>query len=127
VTLVFNASPLIVLAKAGLLDQLIPLADEVWIPEAVAREVSAVQSSRGMTAARVSVLSLRYRRFQHEDRRIHLLLLSFLSANRTEESPDFLAEKNERRQTKAFGLHDTVSIGIGIEKPLRAKESGAKE
>lgn len=41
-TLVFNASPLIVLAKAGLLDQLLPLADEVWIPEAVAREVSAV-------------------------------------------------------------------------------------
>jgi predicted nucleic acid-binding protein len=42
VTLVFNASPLIVLAKAGLLDQLLPLADEVSIPEAVAREVSAV-------------------------------------------------------------------------------------
>lgn len=40
-TLVFNASPLIVLAKAGLLDRLLPLGDEIWIPSAVASEVSA--------------------------------------------------------------------------------------
>ena len=31
-TLVFNASPLIVLAKASLLDRLLPLGDKVWIP-----------------------------------------------------------------------------------------------
>jgi predicted nucleic acid-binding protein len=42
-TLVFNASPLIVLAKAGLLDRLLALGDEVWIPEAVANEISAAK------------------------------------------------------------------------------------
>ncbi|QTN32162.1 DUF3368 domain-containing protein [Akkermansiaceae bacterium] len=41
--LVFNASPIIVLAKAGLLDRLLPLGDEVWIPEAVASEVAAAR------------------------------------------------------------------------------------
>ncbi len=39
-TLVFNASPLIVLAKAGLLESFLPLADQVWIPQAVAEEIS---------------------------------------------------------------------------------------
>lgn len=39
-TLVFNASPVIVLAKASLLDRLLPLGDHVCIPEAVAREIS---------------------------------------------------------------------------------------
>jgi hypothetical protein len=42
-TLVFNASPLIVLAKTQLLDRLLPLGNKVWIPEAVANEVSAVK------------------------------------------------------------------------------------
>jgi predicted nucleic acid-binding protein len=42
-TLVFNASPIIILAKAGLLDRLLPLGDEVWIPEAVASEVAATR------------------------------------------------------------------------------------
>ena len=42
-TLVFNASPLIVLAKAGLLDRLLPLGDGVWVPEAVASEVAAAR------------------------------------------------------------------------------------
>lgn len=42
-TLVFNASPLIVLSKAGLLDRLLSLGDEVWIPEAVAVEISAAK------------------------------------------------------------------------------------
>jgi predicted nucleic acid-binding protein len=44
-TLVFNASPLIVLAKAGLIDQLLPLADSVWVPQAVANEVCDIKSS----------------------------------------------------------------------------------
>jgi len=44
-TLVFNASPLIVLAKAGLLDCLLPLAESVWIPQAVANEVRGIKSS----------------------------------------------------------------------------------
>lgn len=39
-TLVFNASPLIVLAKAGLLDRILPLGDQIWIPQAVADEIS---------------------------------------------------------------------------------------
>ncbi|MFP4353423.1 MAG: DUF3368 domain-containing protein [Puniceicoccaceae bacterium] len=39
-TFVFNASPLIVLAKAGLLEQMIELPERVMIPSAVAREVS---------------------------------------------------------------------------------------
>lgn len=43
-TLIFNASPLIVLAKSNLLDHLLPLANQVWIPQAVANEVSAVKS-----------------------------------------------------------------------------------
>jgi predicted nucleic acid-binding protein len=42
-TLIFNASPLIVLAKAGLLDRLLPLGDQAWIPEAVANEISAAK------------------------------------------------------------------------------------
>jgi predicted nucleic acid-binding protein len=41
-TLVFNASPLIVLAKAGLLDDLIEIADRVLIPDSVAGEISSV-------------------------------------------------------------------------------------
>lgn len=43
-TLVFNASPLIVLAKADLLDQLLPLGNQVWLPQAVVTEVSAVKN-----------------------------------------------------------------------------------
>lgn len=43
-TLVFNASPLIVLAKANLLDLLLPLGNQIWIPQAVVTEVSAVKN-----------------------------------------------------------------------------------
>ncbi len=39
-TLVFNASPLIVLAKSGLLDCFLQLGDSIWIPQPVADEVS---------------------------------------------------------------------------------------
>jgi predicted nucleic acid-binding protein len=42
--LVFNASPIIVLAKADLLDRLLPLGNEIWIPQAVFHEVSAVKN-----------------------------------------------------------------------------------
>lgn len=42
-TLVFNASPLIILAKAQLLDRLLPIGHKIWIPEAVANEISAVK------------------------------------------------------------------------------------
>jgi len=38
-TFVFNASPLIVLAKAGLLERMLGLPECVRIPNAVAREV----------------------------------------------------------------------------------------
>jgi predicted nucleic acid-binding protein len=41
-TLVFNASPLIVLAKSALIDSLLPLADQVIIPLAVADEVRGI-------------------------------------------------------------------------------------
>ena len=41
-TLVFNASPLIVLAKTDLLDLLLPLGNQIWIPQPVATEVLAV-------------------------------------------------------------------------------------
>jgi predicted nucleic acid-binding protein len=44
-TLVFNASPLIVLAKSGLMDPLLPLAERVWVPQAVADEVLDIKSS----------------------------------------------------------------------------------
>lgn len=39
-TLVFNASPLIVLAKAGLLDCFLKLGSRIWIPQAVAEEIT---------------------------------------------------------------------------------------
>ena len=39
-TLVFNASPLIVFAKAGLLDQILGLTDRIFIPRPVALEIS---------------------------------------------------------------------------------------
>ena len=42
-TLVFNASPLIVLAKSGLLDGFLQLADYVFIPRAVAEEISCAK------------------------------------------------------------------------------------
>lgn len=38
-TLVFNASPLIVLAKAGLLDRILMLTDSIFIPRPVALEI----------------------------------------------------------------------------------------
>ena len=41
-TFVFNASPLIVLAKAGLLHEVMSLGDKVIIPDAVALEIGAV-------------------------------------------------------------------------------------
>lgn len=44
-TLVFNASPLIVLAKSDLIDRLLPLANQIWIPQAVADEIRNVKSS----------------------------------------------------------------------------------
>ena len=40
-TLVFNASPIIVLAKAGLLDSILRLASQVIIPRAVADEIAS--------------------------------------------------------------------------------------
>jgi len=42
VILVFNASPLIVLAKAGLLNQIVSLAEQVIIPQTVVDEVVRV-------------------------------------------------------------------------------------
>lgn len=42
--LIFNASPLIVLAKAGLLDQIIPFASRIYIPRPVALEISLFDS-----------------------------------------------------------------------------------
>jgi len=42
VILVFNASPLIVLAKAGLLNQIVPLGEQIIIPQAVVDEVVRV-------------------------------------------------------------------------------------
>jgi predicted nucleic acid-binding protein len=44
-TLVFNASPLIILAKAGLLECVLPLANQVWIPQAVAEEILQAKDS----------------------------------------------------------------------------------
>ena len=41
-TLVFNASPLIVLAKAGLLDQFVGLGEKVMVPQSVADEITRV-------------------------------------------------------------------------------------
>lgn len=41
-TLIFNASPLIVLAKCGLLDRLLGLADTVVLPMQVAQEIERV-------------------------------------------------------------------------------------
>lgn len=43
-TLIFNASPIIVLAKAGLLEQLLPIHTQIWIPEPVATEISAINN-----------------------------------------------------------------------------------
>jgi predicted nucleic acid-binding protein len=43
-TLIFNASPLIILAKSGLLDCFINLSNDAWIPQAVADEVSRVKN-----------------------------------------------------------------------------------
>jgi predicted nucleic acid-binding protein len=42
-TLVFNASPIIVLAKSGLLDRILPLGTHVIIPRPVAEEINAVK------------------------------------------------------------------------------------
>lgn len=42
-TLVFNASPLIVLTKAGLVDHILPLGSHVMIPSAVAVEIRGVR------------------------------------------------------------------------------------
>ena len=39
-TLIFNASPVIILAKSGLLDEFVRLADQVFIPQTVAEEIS---------------------------------------------------------------------------------------
>ena len=39
-TLVFNASPIITLAKAGLLDSILKLANQVIVPQAVANEIT---------------------------------------------------------------------------------------
>lgn len=39
-TLVFNASPVIVLAKAGLLEKVLGMADKVIIPQRVADEIA---------------------------------------------------------------------------------------
>jgi predicted nucleic acid-binding protein len=44
VTLVFNASPVIILAKAGLLDQLAALGNHVIVPQAVIEEVTRIDN-----------------------------------------------------------------------------------
>jgi predicted nucleic acid-binding protein len=44
VTLVFNASPLIVLAKAGLLERMMQVGDSVVIPQAVVDEVCRIDN-----------------------------------------------------------------------------------
>ena len=49
--LVFNASPVIVLAKAGLLDDLVGLGDPAIVPQAVVDEIGRVDDA--MDAARL--------------------------------------------------------------------------
>ncbi|MFZ0615287.1 MAG: DUF3368 domain-containing protein [Chthoniobacterales bacterium] len=50
-TLVFNASPLIVLAKSGLLDRILQLGDTVIIPRPVADEIASVRDPQDPAAA----------------------------------------------------------------------------
>lgn len=49
-TLVFNASPLIVLAKSGLLDLILPVGNRVIIPRPVADEIGAVRDTQDPAA-----------------------------------------------------------------------------
>ncbi len=56
-TLIFNASPLIVLAKADLLECLLPLANKVWIPQSVAEEVSHAKDTRDPASQWISRMS----------------------------------------------------------------------
>ena len=60
-TLIFNASPVIILAKSGLLDDFLRLADQVFIPEAVAEEISQTKKTddpaRAWIARRSSLIS----------------------------------------------------------------------
>jgi predicted nucleic acid-binding protein len=48
---VINASPLILLGKLGRTDLLESLADQVWVPEAVHREVAAGMDEAGAAAS----------------------------------------------------------------------------
>ena len=53
-TLVFNASPIIVLAKAGLLDPILELASQVIIPRSVADEISRFNDTSKQANSRVN-------------------------------------------------------------------------
>jgi predicted nucleic acid-binding protein len=63
-TLVFNASPLIVLAKAGLIDRFLALADSVIIPGPVMAEVCRVDDQRD--PARLWMQDVSHQRFIQE-------------------------------------------------------------
>jgi len=56
-TLVFNASPLIILAKAGLLDQILSLTDRVFIPRPVASEITRCNAPSDAASAWLNSLA----------------------------------------------------------------------
>ncbi len=125
-TLVFNASPLIVLAKSGLLDGFLQLADDVFIPRAVAEEISCTKNpndpARCWLAQRPSLI--------HPPASISPFILAWdLGAGEsavialTAERPEAIAVLDDlaaRRCAQALGLKIVGTLGL----VLMAKRAG---
>jgi len=126
VTLIFNASPLIALAKAGLLDCLAPLADRIVVPLAVATEISAGKDPADPACAWVE----HHLEFIHSDPPVSDFVAAWdLGAGESsvislaQSTPDALAVLDDlaaRRCAQALGLSLTGTLGL----ILRAKRSG---
>lgn len=126
-TLIFNASPLIVLAKAGLLDRLIPLAaPAIWVPQSVATEISMANDPADSARAWIE----HHMEFIHPDPPISNFVVAWdLGAGESsvislaQSIPNAVAVLDDlaaRRCAQALGLSLTGTLGL----ILKAKRTG---
>jgi predicted nucleic acid-binding protein len=127
-TLIWNASPVIVLAKAGLVDRFIAISDRVIVPEAVGREICAGDNPNDAARQWLTLPSSR-KLLQVAPEPSPFIIAWDLGAGESavialaQNTPDSIAVLDDlaaRRCAQALGLKFTGTLGL----VLMAKQRG---